>query len=365
MQTDYLIVGQGLSGTWLSFWLHLAGVNFIVLDEENPNTASRISSGIINPVTGRRMSKTWLADTILPFSFQAYRQIEEYLKAQHIIGDTNTPIISQTPILDFFNAPDRRLDFEKRATQFESYLTWPEHEHDWLPHLNYGFGYGIIDPAYKIQVQALLSSWRQYLLSKNLLLPKTFTLDTLTLKPDGIQWNDITAKAIIFCDGAPAAALPWFTGLPFAINKGEVLIVEIPDLPQEVIYKKTNTLVPLGEHLFWTGSNYNRDYTDDKPTEAFRNETENWIKHFVKHPYTIIEHKAALRPTTLERRPFVGFHPQFPGIGLLNGMGTKGLSLSPFFCKQMADHITHGTPIMPEVQLLQYSRVLKRDTNRT
>jgi len=58
MMTDVLIIGQGICGTFLSWWLEQKGLSFIVIDEERPYTASRAAAGLINPVTGRRIVKT-------------------------------------------------------------------------------------------------------------------------------------------------------------------------------------------------------------------------------------------------------------------------------------------------------------------
>ena len=68
MQVDYLIIGQGLCGTWLSWYLTQENRSLIVIDKNEPISASKISAGIINPVTGRRMVKVWMAEQILSFA---------------------------------------------------------------------------------------------------------------------------------------------------------------------------------------------------------------------------------------------------------------------------------------------------------
>ncbi len=122
---------------------------------------------------------------------------------------------------------------------------------------------------------------------------------------------------------------PFFEKLPFALNKGEGLLVEINDIPRQTVYKKGMSLVPWKEHIFWVGSSYQWEFADDQPSESFRSATENWLKNFLKVPFKIVDHFSAFRPATLERRPFAGFHPKYPRIGILNGLGTKGCSLAP------------------------------------
>lgn len=71
-----------------------------------------------------------------------------------------------------------------------------------------------------------------------------------------------------------------------------------------------------------------------------------------------MDHVSAVRPATLERRPFVGFHPLYNQIGILNGMGTKGCSLAPYFASQLKVNLTQGRPINPEADINRYSRIL-------
>lgn len=54
MTVDYLIIGQGICGTMLSWNLFREGKKVLVIDDGNEHTPSRAAAGIINPVTGRR-----------------------------------------------------------------------------------------------------------------------------------------------------------------------------------------------------------------------------------------------------------------------------------------------------------------------
>src|SRR5690606_35764625 len=102
MQTDFLIIGQGISGTFLSYYLKKEGKRVIVMDDYDPRSPSRLAAGIINPVTGRRLVTVWMVETIHPFAWKAYQEIGQEL------GIT---AISQKSIIDFFPNPFMRESF--------------------------------------------------------------------------------------------------------------------------------------------------------------------------------------------------------------------------------------------------------------
>jgi len=58
MEFDYIILGQGICGTFLSWNLIKAGKKILVIDEPQKFSSTKVASGIINPVTGRRVVTT-------------------------------------------------------------------------------------------------------------------------------------------------------------------------------------------------------------------------------------------------------------------------------------------------------------------
>ncbi|MEI9807377.1 MAG: hypothetical protein WDO16_05550 [Bacteroidota bacterium] len=126
---------------------------------------------------------------------------------------------------------------------------------------------------YTAHVETLLPAWRKELAARQLLAEEHFDIQQLKFTGDKIHYKDIEAGKIIFCDGAGGFDNPWFKQLPFAPNKGEALIAEIPGLPDTNIYKKSMLLSPLtnaGPGIFWVGSNYIWDFDNTEPTAAFR-----------------------------------------------------------------------------------------------
>lgn len=352
MNIDVLIIGQGISGTFLSYFLEKEGKSFLVIDNNYNNSPSKIAAGIINPVTGRRLVTVWMVDEVLPFAWHAYQQIGH---------DLGIIAISQKTIIDFFPNPFMRESFLQKIESGDKYVhAYPEQNH-FNPFFNYDLGCGEIRPVYTAHLETLLPAWQEYLKNKQMLLEENFEINELKIEEDRILYKDIIASKIIFCDGTGSFENPFFKQLPFAPNKGEALVAEIPGLHADHIFKKGLMIVPMADKdLFWIGASYIWDFDNADPTPAFRQSTEDALKQWLKIPFKIVEHRSGLRPATLERRPFVGFHPVHQSVGILNGMGTKGCSLAPYFAKQLTDNLVYQLPIAKDADVKRFTKILAR-----
>lgn len=350
MQYDYLIVGLGISGTMLSRKLLQAGKSVLIIDNGYPNTASRCAGGIINPITGMRMVRSWMADELFPTAVQEYAAIEQELGGSYI-----TPVT----IIEFLqNKEQQQLYVAKLITETE-YLQNVVDDTLWQQYFNYSLGVGCITGSYHLKVALLLADWRQKMLSNNNLLIDSFDLNALTLSNDGVRYKNINAEKIIFCDGVMAAQNPWFQLLPWSKDKGEALIVEIQDLPPVELYKQGGlTIAPWQNGLFWVGAAHDWKYTSPHPSDAFKQQTIAHLNHWLKLPYKVVDHIAALRPANMDRKPFVGLHPLYKNVGILNGMGGKGFSMAPYFASQLANNLINATPILPHANVSRYKRIL-------
>ncbi|MEO6612146.1 MAG: FAD-binding oxidoreductase [Chitinophagaceae bacterium] len=356
MNIDYLIIGQGISGTWLSYYLQKEDRSFLVIDNNDANASSRLAAGIINPVTGRRHASTWMAEEVLPFARQAYNHLGHELAIE---------TITQKDIIDFFPSPQMRLSFTQRVEEKADYVFLPPDQNLFTSHFNYEFGWGKIKPVYTALLENLLPAWRKHLYEKGLLREEEFNFDFLQVNAGHIIYKDITAAKILFCDGNASSSNPYFDLLPFAPNKGEMLITEIPDLAPGHIYKKGMMLVPMvTPGYWWVGPSYAWEFENADPTPEFRDRTEKLLEGWLKTPFRVVQHLSGIRPATLERRPFVGFHPLYPAVGLLNGMGTKGCSLAPFLAHQLAEHLCYSKTLNPEADIHRFSKILSRNSAR-
>jgi len=194
---DYIIVGQGLCGTFLSLNLIKSGKTVLVIDKNDPFTATKVASGVINPVTGRRIVRTWRIEEFLPFALQEYTELGKDLDAE---------LVQQTSILDFHPSLQMKEAFAKRLEEGEEYLHFPNDD-NWQQYFNYHFGIGAISPCLLINLNSMVVKWRQVLKSSNSLLEEEFNWNECKLLENGVMYKDVTAAKVICCDGVAGVSM--------------------------------------------------------------------------------------------------------------------------------------------------------------
>jgi glycine/D-amino acid oxidase-like deaminating enzyme len=351
MQADYIIVGQGLSGSLLAMELMAQGSSVLVVDDDTQGIASKVAGGIINPVTGKRLVTSWMAGVLLPFAADVYNKLS--IK-------WNVPLLQPTALLEFHFTHEGRSLFDEKMNTGNEYLYAATNEERWQEYFRFNYGIGVISPGYVLDIRTLLAHCRKDLQQTNALLSEKFMMDECEITSASIIYRHVRAKKIIFCDGAKGSKNPYFQRLPWSEDKGEALIVSIPGLPRAHIFKQGISIIPWQDDLFWVGAAHDWKFTDMNPTPAFRQKVTEQLDYWLRLPYIIIDHLVAQRPANLERKPFVGLHPGEDAVGILNGMGGKGCSLAPYFAVQLAHHLVHGSPILPDADVRRFERILCR-----
>jgi glycine/D-amino acid oxidase-like deaminating enzyme len=346
-----IIIGQGIAGTWLSYRLLKAGVDVLVMDEEKPNSATRVASGVINPVTGRQVVTTWMADTLLPIAQKAYTELSDWLG---VSGFKNCGIMAFPPSEQMLNA------YQQKIEEGTAYVSALHEATQYANYFQYHYGAVHIQPGYWIDLQTILATYREGLKKNGRLLEEPYIEGKLEVSEKGVQYRNLEADYIFYCQGTQIAHSSFWKDLPFSFNKGEALIVDIPGLPHGHIYKfGISTLVPWHDGKWWVGSTYDNRFSDEMPTDSFRKKMEIFLQQTLKLPFIIKDHLAAIRPATVERRPFAGLHPRHQRVGILGGLGTKGVSLAPWLSGQMVDLLLTGEPLHPHVDVLRFRRAFQ------
>ena len=109
MKLDYILVGQGLAGSILSYQLLSRGKNILVINQSGQNISSTVAAGIYNPITGRSMVKSWMADQLFSYLIPFYRKLEEEIGVRLININTYIPPV-------YFYERTKRLDGQKLSS---------------------------------------------------------------------------------------------------------------------------------------------------------------------------------------------------------------------------------------------------------
>lgn len=124
------------------------------------------------------------------------------------------------------------------------------------------------------------------------------------------------------------------------------------------IYNRGVFVLPVGANKATIGATYDWHDLSCTPTEKARNTLEEKLTNLLKLPYEVVDHKAGIRPATLDRRPFIGLHPQYPHVGIFNGLGTKGVSLAPYLSEVFVNYLLSHGALPAAVQLNSVKRAL-------
>lgn len=348
-EVDYLIVGQGLAGTLIANQLIKANQKILVFDPNRTNTATKVAAGLVNPITGRRYVKSWKIDELLPKVKATYREMEEIL---------GISLIKNRHIIRALLSIKEQNDWLSRCQDdhYQDYILDQAQLGEYEQALTSAFAYGEVRGGFQVDIGKLIKHYRTYLQTKDSL--EAVELDYRALKiGNAIGYKDsIVAKGIIFCDGVGMKKNPFFNYLPMYGDKGEALIIKADRVNFSKCLKQRIFIIPLGEHYYWIGATYIKDYKTNLPTEKGKSFLVDQLHSLLQVPFEVVEHKAAVRPTVKDRRPLVGRHPEFQNLFLFNGLGTKGTSLGPFFAEQFTNFLLKETQLDPAVDLNRFSK---------
>jgi glycine/D-amino acid oxidase-like deaminating enzyme len=357
LQKTYTIVGQGLAGSILAYMLIQEGQNVQIFDASEVSSSSKIAAGIYNPVTGKRLVKTWLADEIFPFLEDFYPKLETELEAKFFHPVPVFHPFADVAMQKFFKSDHVADDFSDFASaEFEN-----THRQEIV---NSMLGGIVISHTGWVDLKVMLAAFRDYFLERGVLIETTSPPDPLSLKRGGVirrtspplfKERGSGGEVVIYCQGFEATKNPYFNYLPFNPVKGEILDIKIPEFDIQEIVNQGVFVIPLGDNQYRLGATYTWDELDNIPTETGRNSLTEKYHKLMKPSMEILSHQAGVRPATKDRRPFIGMHPEVKNIGIFNGLGSKGVSLAPYFAKQFVDFLVYQKELHPEVNINRFA----------
>lgn len=345
-QYDYLIVGQGLAGSCLAMQLLGRKKSVLVVDRADAHSASRVAAGLFNPVTSKVRVPTWLAEQLFPQLEMFYTRMESLLGVSFFYP--------RTLYRPFPSAADA-LGWERAENPFIRQI-----------HLSSAYGSQVKDPHGGIELQSsgycdtrvFIEAVRHHLIERNALVDADLTMENISTTEQAtghfekMGWS---ARRIIWCEGIGINRNPLFRWLPVNPLKGEVMLVK-SDLPESPLFNRGVYLVPdeyAGEKIFRAGATHDRSSVPGNTDEGL-SELRFRLDQLLTVPYQQLGSDWGFRPTVPDRRPILGPHPESDTHWIFNGLGTKGVSLAPFFSAQLADAVESGASLTEDVNIRRF-----------
>ncbi|MFM8596759.1 MAG: NAD(P)/FAD-dependent oxidoreductase [Flavobacteriales bacterium] len=342
-----LIFGAGLAGTCLAHQFLRRGREVLLVDA-GENHSSSIAAGMVNPMVFRRMNKSWRLDEFMPDAQAFYQEI-----SQEIGEDLFHPIV----IRRFFSSEQERQLWSERQemTEYKAYLN-PISSED-LSHAgaHNTFGSGRIKNAFWIDAEKWVAQNMAYFEQRGMLLREAF--DPESWQAAHKTYRNCTYDKVIFCLGYQQKSEGTFSYLPLQQTKGQTLLIKSSDILEKESLNRKCFVLPLGHQQFRVGATYEWNNDSLDTTDEARSQLIEMLASLGSYNYEILEQKAGVRPTVLDRRPLIGEHPFYQGVFIFNGLGTKGYMMAPTLAKELVAHILDQTPLHPETEIKRFTAI--------
>jgi glycine/D-amino acid oxidase-like deaminating enzyme len=340
---DYIIVGQGLAGSCLALQLIQQKKKFIVIDQPASNSATQVAAGLFNPVTGKIMGKTWLANSLFPYLHQFYQRAEEI---------TGSRFYYTMPVYRPFHTIEEQNEWMGKSAdpEFEFFIDRILMQPIDTDQVKNPYGGLLLKHCGYLNTQVFCQSVRNYLAKLNARQEENLDETKLTFKDNRVYYKNAEASSIVYCTGEKIRQSQFFSWLPIKPLKGETLHIAC-STKLNVIYNRGVYLVP---EIWKVGATYSKQDQSEGITTEGRKELTEKLDQLISFPYTIINQEWGFRPTTPDRRPLLGPHPEIEQLIVFNGLGTKGVSLAPYFSSILTLWMEKRLPINNEVALSRY-----------
>lgn len=200
---DYLIVGQGLAASVLALALLRHKKKIILFTDNERPPASTIAAGLYNPITGKKMSKTWQAETLFPFLENFYTEQEEVL-SRHFFY----PCTIYRPFVSI--EEQNTWIAETSQPGMARFAEICQHEESISNAVNAPYGGMLIHHAGYLNVRSFLSACRQHFETLDIVDNHRLDYTQLIFLEGKVQYQNFTARQIIFCEGPYATENPFF-----------------------------------------------------------------------------------------------------------------------------------------------------------
>lgn len=206
-----------------------------------------------------------------------------------------------------------------------------------------------------VDTQSFLVAVKNFFSKTKQFINETFNYSELQIHESEVIYKKIVADKIIFCEGVASSNNPFFKWAPIRPLKGETITVEAR-LPSHFILNRGVYAVPAEKSTFKVGATYETQDLSPTVTEKAKEELQAKFEEFFSFSYHVTSQAWGLRPTSPDRRPLIGEHPEHKRVLICNGLGTKGVSLAPFVGSLLTEFLVTGnqSPTYASVNVNRY-----------
>jgi glycine/D-amino acid oxidase-like deaminating enzyme len=345
MEVEYIVVGCGLAGIHFCEQLVRHNKSFIVYNN-NSQKSSSVAGGLYNPVVLKRFTPIWKGLEQLEMAVLAYRNLEEKLKVK---------LDYKIPVFRRFTSIEEQNNW---LIATDNPLLTPFLSEDLVrnnnPNIKADFGFGEVKQTGRIDTKLLLNAYVDILESEGCYRRETFIHNKLKHFQHHVEYDNIKSKNIVFAEGFGLSLNPFYKDLPMEAAKGELITIYAPELKMNFILKSKIFIFPLGKDIYRVGATYNWDDMSNTVTPSAKSELMDKLRKVISCDFDVIDQVAGIRPTVRDRRPLVGRHFKYSNMYVLNGLGTRGVLISPYVAEQLFLFIDQDIELEKEISIQRF-----------
>jgi len=304
-----------LAGSLLAWSLIEQGVE-VCIYSDGQTSASHVAAGLVNPVTGQRFVLAENTPKMLQHAATFYQNIEKKLNIQ---------CYHPMPMMRLFSSEKEHHNCHKRLKNkvYRDFL----HPTD-LPHELHATYSGIqqTNTAW-LDTNTLLNALSHYFIKHNILKHKGF-------KPEKSK------QPVVYCEGYRVMNNPLFSWLPLQPSHGEIITCTSDQVLPDYIINQGKWLLPISKYECRVGATYDTSINTPTLQDTSKKELLNFGSHIFKENkhLQVTQHQAGIRPTTQDKMPFIGFHPNHKHAAIFNGFGSRGSLIIPWYAHHFSQN---------------------------
>jgi glycine/D-amino acid oxidase-like deaminating enzyme len=344
-----LIVGHGIAGSLLAWFLHHNQHLITLISPLERQSASKVAAGVLTPITGKRFAASWEYLRLYHSAVKTYESLADHFHHQFFYPRKTIRV---------FRSSEEKTLWDKKKKYRTDFLPFIDSENPprTLPS-PWKDPYGSMTLIHGgwCDTEPLLDHLEHFFNENHILHHENFAHSDLTITKNNIHWKGNSFDHVVFCEGYHIRDNPYFQFIPFEHVKGEILNLMINgSIPQDAILNFGKWVIPYPDGSFRCGSTYDwYDLTESTTTTA-RHSILEYIKLHGDIDPRILGQQAGIRPVCKDMKPVLGRHPEFPRIWVFNGLGAKGILRAPFLANHLVTVMENKTELWSEVNCQRF-----------